>query len=103
MTSASVPAGRPTRKTGRLMAVCMSATNSGEGVRDVISQAAPTLCIQVPMLDATAAIQSERKTAWLSGLQGEAPASELPALLPSEERGFFTCIVPTLCLSLLTS
>src|SRR6476620_8003703 len=92
-------AGRPTRKTGRLAAVCMRATNSGEGVSEVISQAAPTLCIQVPMLDVIAAIQTARKTAWRSGLQGEALGSGLPAALPSEEREFFTCIVSILCLS----
>ncbi|MCI0393429.1 MAG: hypothetical protein L0322_00640 [Chloroflexi bacterium] len=49
---------------------------------EVISQAAPTLCIQVPMLDATEAIQSERKTARWSGLQEEAPGSGRPASLP---------------------
>jgi hypothetical protein len=60
---------------GRLVAVCIRATSSGEGVSVVISQAAPTLCIQVPMLDATRAIQIERKTARWSGLQIEAPCS----------------------------
>ena len=68
--SANVPAGRPSRKMGRL-AVCMSATKSGDDVSDVISQPTPTVCIQVPMLEATEAIQIERKTAWRNGLQGE--------------------------------
>ena len=66
-------------KTGRLVAVCISATSSGEGVSEVISQAAPTLCIQVPMLDVIAAIQTARKAARRSGLQGEAPGSGLLA------------------------
>ncbi|HEX9870085.1 MAG TPA: hypothetical protein VGC99_16120 [Candidatus Tectomicrobia bacterium] len=44
---------------------------------EVISQAAPTLCIQVPMLDTTVAIQIERKSAWRSGLHAEPPGSGL--------------------------
>ncbi len=59
---------------GRLVAVRIRATSSGEGVSVVISQAAPTLCIQVPMLDASRAIQTARKTARWSGLQ-RAPGS----------------------------
>ena len=54
---------------GRLVAVCMRATSSGDGVSEVISQAAPTLCIQVPMLDAIEAVHTARKTARWSGLQ----------------------------------
>ena len=49
--SAMAPAGTPNRKTGRLVAVCTSATSSGDGAKVVISHAAPTFCIQVPMLD----------------------------------------------------
>src|SRR5690349_11267723 len=71
ITSASAPAGKPTRKTGRLVAVCSRATSTAEDVSEVISQAAPTLCIQVPTLDATEAIQSARNTGWASGLHGE--------------------------------
>jgi hypothetical protein len=58
-------------KMGRLAAVCMRATKSGDGVSEVISQATPTLCIQVPTLDTTVAIQIERKRAWRSGLHAE--------------------------------
>ena len=83
---------------GRLMAVCIRATSSGEGVSVVISQAAPTLCIQVPMLDATRAIQTERKTARWSGLQIEVPGPGLVASLclsrSPEEGGVFICILP---------
>jgi len=72
----------------------MRATSSGEGVREVISQATPTLCIQVPILDTTVAIQIERKTAWRSGLQAETSGSGLLAALPPvgvfEDWGFFT-------------
>ena len=58
--SPAAPAGTPKRNTGRLVAVCTSATSSADGASSVISQAAPTFCIQVPMLDTTAAIQSQR-------------------------------------------
>jgi len=61
--SANAPAGMPSRKTGRLVAVCIRATRRGEGVREVISQAVPTLCIQVPILEMIEAVQIERKTA----------------------------------------
>jgi hypothetical protein len=71
-------------KMGRLVAVCMSATKSGEGVSEVISQAVPTLCIQVPMLETTVAIQIDRKSAWRSGLQAETPGGLFEGL------GFFT-------------
>lgn len=50
----------------------MSATSSGDAVSEVMTQVTPTLCIQVPTLDAIAAIQIERKTAWWRGLQAEA-------------------------------
>jgi hypothetical protein len=43
----------------------------GDGAREVINHAAPTFCIQVPMLDATEAIQRDRKTRWRKGLQGD--------------------------------
>jgi hypothetical protein len=70
--SANAPAGRARRKNGRLVAVCMSATMMGDGVNEVINHTAPTSCIQVPMFDTTAAIHSERKTGWRSGLHAEA-------------------------------
>jgi hypothetical protein len=40
----------------------MSATIVVEGVSEVINHAPPTLCIQVPMFETTAAIHSARKT-----------------------------------------
>jgi hypothetical protein len=44
---------------------------SGEADRDVMSHAAPTFCIHVPMFDATDAIQSQRKTSWVRGDHAE--------------------------------
>src|SRR5438309_10719441 len=69
--SASAPAGNPTRKTGRLVAACTSATTTGEGVREVISHAAPTFCIHVPTLEVTDAIQRARKTGCRRGFHAE--------------------------------
>jgi hypothetical protein len=63
------PAGSPIRKTGRVVAACTRATIVGLGARDVISHAAPTFCIQVPMFDATDASQSARNNGCRSGLQ----------------------------------
>ena len=60
--SAMAPAGRASSTMGRLAAVCMSATITGDSVSEVISHAAPTSCIQVPMLEVSEAIQSARKS-----------------------------------------
>src|SRR5437773_3503002 len=76
--SASAPAGNPTRKTGRLVAACTSATTTGEGVREVISHAAPTFCIHVPILEVSDAIQRAQKTGSRSGShRSEEHTSEL--------------------------
>jgi hypothetical protein len=66
------PAGSPIRKTGKVVAACTRATIVGVGAREVISHAAPTFCIQVPMLDATDANQSARNNGWRRGLQAVA-------------------------------
>src|SRR5689334_11900400 len=71
-TSATAPAGSPIRNTGKVVAACTSATMVGLGAKEVISQAAPTFCIQVPMFEATAAIQRARKSGWRSGAQVDA-------------------------------
>src|SRR5260370_11191977 len=73
-TSARAPAGSASRNDGRLVAAWTSATSVVEVVKDVIIQEAPTFCSQVPMLEATVAIHSQRNRDWRSGLQGEAPA-----------------------------
>ena len=77
MMSASAPAGRDRRKSGAVSAVCMSATIQGVGASDVISQSAPTLCIQVPMFEATAASQSARNSGLDKGRQADADALAL--------------------------
>jgi hypothetical protein len=57
--------------TGRVVAVCTSATSNGDDCgSDVISHAAPTFCIHVPMFETTDAIQSHRNAAKARGLQG---------------------------------
>ena len=60
--SASAPAGRPMRKTGRSVAVWTSATSVGEDERSPISHAAPTFCIIEPTFDAIWAMNRPRKT-----------------------------------------
>ena len=69
----SVSSVGPTRKTGRLVAACTSATTTGEGVREVISHAAPTFCIHVPILEVSDAIQRARKTGCRRGFHAEIP------------------------------
>jgi hypothetical protein len=49
----------------------MSVTISGDDVNDVISHPAPASCIQVPMLEATEAIQRARKSGWRRGLHAD--------------------------------
>lgn len=66
-------AGRQARKNiGSDPATCTRATFSGLAESEVISQPAPTSCIQVPMFEAMLASHSQRKVAWRRGLQGEA-------------------------------
>jgi hypothetical protein len=76
-TSASAPAGSANRNIGAAAAVRTSATIVGEGASVVMSQAAPTSCIHVPMFDANAAIQSRRNTRWRSGDHAEGGAGEV--------------------------
>ena len=66
--SASAPAGSASSITGRLSAASTSATSDGDDDSDVISQPAPTSCIQVPMLETIVAIHRLRKSAFCSGL-----------------------------------
>src|SRR5450755_635872 len=55
------PAGKANTKNGRALAVCVRATYRGPAWREIISQAAPTLCINVPMSEATSATSRLRK------------------------------------------
>jgi hypothetical protein len=68
-TSANAPAGRTTKKTGRLVAVCMRAVNRGEGESEVISHTPPRFCIHVPKFDTREANQRYRKMVIPSGFQ----------------------------------
>src|SRR5882672_1083406 len=69
--SARAPAGSASTNRGRVVAACTSDTMSGDGASSVISHAAAESCIQVPMLEATSAIQSARNSGRRSGLQAE--------------------------------
>src|SRR5258708_36302574 len=75
--SATAPAGSPTTKTGRLVALCTRATINGDGESEVMAHAAPTFCIQVPMLETSEEIQSARNTGCDSGAQADS------AIVPS--------------------
>src|SRR5882672_9802868 len=70
--SASAPAGSASRNSGSVVAACTSETMSGEGASSVISHAAAESCIQVPMLEATSAIQRARNSGRRRGLHAEA-------------------------------
>ena len=69
--SANAPAGSATRKIGRLVAVCTSATIVGDGSSAVMSHTAPTFCIQVPTYETTDAIHRARNSGSYSGCQGD--------------------------------
>ena len=65
--SASAPAGRARRKSGRLDIVCMSEIMSGDGVSVAIVQIAAVSFIVVPIFEMTLAIQSARNSGRRSG------------------------------------
>jgi hypothetical protein len=69
--SANAPAGNAKRKMGKLAADCTRAIHSGDGVSELINQAAPTDCIQAPTFEINVASHKERKIASRSGAQGE--------------------------------
>src|SRR6266849_132937 len=79
--SATAPAGSPTKKTGRLVALCTRATINGDGESEVIDHAAPTFCIHVPTLEMSEAIHSARNTGCDSGAQAAPAVSSLPPIL----------------------
>src|SRR6266481_7444659 len=79
--SATAPAGSPTKKTGRLVALCTRATISGDGESEVIDHAAPTFCIHVPTLEMSEAIHSARNTGCDSGAQAAPAVPSLPPIL----------------------
>lgn len=53
--SAKAPAGNAKKKTGKVVAVCTKETINGEADKVAINQLAPTECIQVPILEKSAA------------------------------------------------
>jgi len=67
MMSASAPLGSPSRNTGSVDAVCTSATITGLGVSEVITQAAVTSFIHIATLAAKVASHRLRKTVVRNG------------------------------------
>jgi hypothetical protein len=59
-TSARAPAGSASSSIGAVPAVWTSETMSGDGASEVMSQPAPTSCIQVPTKDTSELIQMAR-------------------------------------------
>jgi hypothetical protein len=79
---------------GSELAVCTSATIVAEEVREVISQAA-TFCIQVPTLEAKAAIHKTLKRGSRSGTHAEEGAAACPLVTPQLlllRRRIFRCL-----------
>jgi hypothetical protein len=74
MMSANAPAGTARKKIGSVTAVCTSATMTGVGDSEVISQPAPISCIQVPVLEISVASHSMRNSGIPSGDQGDTVA-----------------------------
>src|SRR5665648_1044474 len=74
MMSAKAPAGSDNRNMGKMLAACTRATIAGEVESDVMSQAAPTLCIKVPRCETRVASHKARNTGCCKGLQVEGAA-----------------------------
>ena len=69
--SAKAPLGMPSRNTGRLAAVCTSATHKGEAFSEVIVQAPATSLIHMQILAINQVIHSMRKTGCWKGASGD--------------------------------
>src|SRR6202023_186664 len=67
--SPTAPAGRASTKKGSADAVWMSATYIGPALSDTISQAAPTLCMKVPISETTFAVSRLRNVGERNGRQ----------------------------------
>src|SRR5581483_2530323 len=78
-TSAKAPAGSANKNIGKALAVRTSATITGDAESEVMSQAEPTSCIHVPILEANAAIQSARNNGWRSGASAESFSADRDA------------------------
>jgi hypothetical protein len=67
--SPTAPAGKAKRKKGNDDAVWVSATIVALAPSDTMSQDAPTLCMNVPMLDSRSAMKTFRKMGMRRGVQ----------------------------------
>ena len=72
--SAIAPLGRPSRNTGKVEQACTSATQMGEVVIDVISQAAATSFIHMHRLAISQVLHSMRNAAILKGASADSEA-----------------------------
>ena len=73
--SASEPAGIPTRKTGRNVAVWTSATSAALPPKLPMSHAEATACMSVPRFETSCAMNSARKMRLRSGVHGDSSAA----------------------------
>src|SRR5215469_11917251 len=67
--SPMAPAGSAKTKNGSAEAVCVSATKIGPALSEIMSQAAPTLCMNVPISERTSAMNRFRKVGARNGRQ----------------------------------
>ena len=70
--SATDPAGKLNKKSGKLAAVCISATRIAEFVSDVITQEPPVFCIHDPTLETTDAKKIALNTGFANGSHASA-------------------------------
>src|SRR6266850_1534760 len=80
--SATAPAGNPTTRTGRLVALCTRATINGDGESEVIAHAAPTFCIPVPTLPPILQLDVE-----VCGIMSSSPANRIADLEADDLEG----------------
>ena len=75
--SASAPLGMPSRNTGKVAAVCTSATHNAESVSDVISQAAATSLIHMHRLAISQVLHNMRNTGRFSGANADCDSASV--------------------------
>ncbi|GIF70215.1 hypothetical protein Ais01nite_82500 [Asanoa ishikariensis] len=85
--SANAPDGNASSTIGNMLAVCTNETNASAPGTSMSSHCAPTVCIQVPMLDASNANHNHRNVVTDNGAQADplrdATSVTLPAVKPS--------------------
>src|ERR1700683_2323028 len=74
--SPMAPAGSAKIKNGRELAVCVRATRKGLPLRESMSHAAPTFCINVPTSETTSATRRLRNVGIWSGRHNETGFAE---------------------------